>query len=118
MKNRDRIVLIKILKYCKQIDEASVHFDNSFEEFKTSSVYQNACCMCILQIGELCKLLSMEFRSAEPGVPWRRWCGIRDIMAHQYEELDVEIAWDTIQEDIPVLSDRVNGILEKLNTED
>lgn len=52
MKNKDIIILKKILDYCSQLDEACDMFDNDYNNFLSNSVFQNACCMCILQIGE------------------------------------------------------------------
>lgn len=88
MKNKDIIILKKILDYCSQLDEACDMFDNDYNNFLSKSVFQNACCMCILQIGELCKVISEELRIQEKSVPWKEWCGIRDIFAHQYSNLD------------------------------
>ena len=50
MKNKDIIILKKILDYCSQLDEACDMFDNDYNNFLSNSVFQNACCMCILQI--------------------------------------------------------------------
>ena len=75
MKNKDIIIVKKIIEYCAQINEALDMFDNSFSKFKSMSVFQNACCMCILQISELCKLVSNELRNEETRVPWKEWCG-------------------------------------------
>ena len=47
MKNKDEIILSKILDYCNQVDEACEMFDNDCEKFETVSVFQNACCMCV-----------------------------------------------------------------------
>ncbi len=113
MNHKDYIVLNKILGYCKQVKEACNMFNNDFEKFTNISVFQNACCMCVLQIGELCKLISDELRNREKDVQWRSWCGIRDIFAHQYSNLDVASAWQTIQEDIPNLELQIRKILEK-----
>lgn len=79
MKTKDVIILNKILDYCRQLDEACDMFDNDYNNFVGNSVFQNACCMCILQIGELCKAISEELRMQERVVPWKEWCGIRDL---------------------------------------
>lgn len=112
MKNKDVIVLKKILEYCNQVSEACDMFGNDYEKFVCVSVFQNACCMCILQIGELCKVISEELKNNEKKIPWREWCGIRDIFAHQYSNLDHQSAWDTIQNDLPVLKKEVERILK------
>ena len=63
MKSKDYFVLKKIIEYCNQVDEAVNMFGNDFDCFAKNSVYRNACCMCILQIGELCKLVSTDIRN-------------------------------------------------------
>lgn len=112
MKNKDVIILKKILDYCRQLEEACDMFANDYNNFVGNSVFQNACCMCILQIGELCKAISEELRIQENIIPWKEWCGIRDIFAHQYSNLDCQAAWDTIQHDLPKLKIELNRILK------
>ena len=114
MKNKDIIIVKKIIEYCIQIKEALEMFNNDFNKFKSVSVFQNACCMCILQIGELCKLVSTELRNEENMIPWKEWCGIRDVFAHQYSNIDFESAWDTIQYDLPELEKQMRRILENI----
>lgn len=116
MKHKDYMVLKKILDYCNQCEEARTMFQDDFEQFNSVSVFQNSCCMCILQIGELCKVISDELRNEVKDVPWKEWCGIRDIFAHQYSNIDYQSAWDTIQEDMPRLKQRVEELLESGDT--
>ena len=71
--------------------------------------------MCILQIGELCKVVSDELRTEEKVNPWKEWCEIRDVFAHQYSNLDHQSAWDTIQTDLPELKQEVERILVENN---
>lgn len=112
MRSRDIIILRKILEYCSQLEEACAMFQNDYEIFVDNSVFQNACCMCILQIGELCKVVSEEIKMQEKEIPWKEWCGIRDIFAHQYSNLDHESAWGTIRHDMPKLRGTVINILK------
>lgn len=111
MKNKDIIVLQKILKYCAEIEETCTHFDSTIEEFENNFIFRNACSMCILQIGELCKLISDEMRNEVTDVPWKSWCGIRDIFAHQYSNMDYEVAWETIVVDVPDLKSKCERLL-------
>ena len=111
MKDKDFIILRKILEYCRQVEETCQRFDNSFEEYRDDFVFTNAANMCILQMGELCKALSDEVIEEYPDIPWKAWKGIRDVFAHQYSNLDYESAWDTIQYDLPRLRDTVRKII-------
>ncbi len=112
MKNRDISIIKKILNYCIQIEEAMNMFQKDFIIFSSNSVFQNACCMCVLQIGELAKALSDECKLENKDIPWKEWCGIRDIFAHQYSSLDIESAWLTLIKDIPILKSRCVSLIE------
>ena len=112
MKSKDIIVLQKIEKYCVEIQDTCEHFGTSQEEFENNFIFRNACSMCILQIGELCKLISEELRSEASEVPWKSWCGIRDIFAHQYSNMDYDIAWETIVTDVPYLKMKCEELIQ------
>ncbi len=56
----------------------------------------------------------MELREHEVNIPWKEWCGIRDIFAHQYSNLDYQSAWETIQNDLPELRKEAERILSEL----
>ena len=114
MRNKDSIILKKILEYCDQVSEACEMFGNDYDKFINISVFQNACCMCILQVGELCKVVSEELKEQKKTIPWKEWCDIRDIFAHQYSNLDCQSAWHTIQNDLPQLKIEIERILKEM----
>ena len=58
LKDRDKAILQKIGDYCQQIEQTVARFGADFETYCADHVYRNACCMCILQIGELVGKLS------------------------------------------------------------
>ena len=51
-------------------------------------------------------------KDTKKAVPRKEWCGIRDVFAHQYSNLDHGSAWETTQHDLPELKAVVNGILK------
>lgn len=59
--------------------------------------------MCIIQIGELANRISEETREANANIPWHAIRGMRNLYAHDYENVDLEIVWNTLLEDIPEL---------------
>lgn len=112
MNSKDQMLLQKIILYCDQIVETVGRFGNSQARFADDFVYQNACAMCILQIGEMVGKLSETLTQQHPEVPWRGIKATRNIFAHSYGDLDVEITWNTIQESVPELRVACVRILE------
>jgi uncharacterized protein with HEPN domain len=62
-------------------------------------------------IGEATKRLSPEFRQAHPDVKWSEYAGLRDILIHQYDGVNLEWIWDAVQHDLPVLLANVKPLL-------
>jgi uncharacterized protein with HEPN domain len=83
----------------------------SFETFTTDSLYRKAIVMSIINIGELVKNLSAEFKENHPNIPWRRISGMRDIAAHGYHTMDDSIIWSVATQSIPELLLFIESIL-------
>lgn len=47
-------------------------------------------------IGEAVKHLPEDLRSREPTIPWRRIAGLRDVLAHAYFAVDLDLVWDVV----------------------
>lgn len=54
-------------------------------------------------IGEATKQMPDTFKEKHTDVPWRKIISMRNKVIHEYSGVDVEILWQTIQEDLPEL---------------
>lgn len=61
-------------------------------------------------IGEAVKRLSSEFRGAHPEVDWRRWAGLRDVVMHAYDAVDVPQLWEIARTDVAELLEFLNQL--------
>lgn len=93
--DRDRDIVAHILRYCEQLETAHVDFGRSRERFDSSTTYQNAISMCILQIGELVGHFSDEFKASQNAIPWHKIRGMRNYVAHEYGAIDLDVVWYT-----------------------
>lgn len=117
MAKTNRQLLLHMIEYARQIDEANEMFHANLETLKTNSVYRNAVAMCVLQIGELAGKLSEDFRDATSSqIPWRAVRGLRNIVAHSYGKVDSESLWETITADIPALTDFCRRQIEEMDS--
>ena len=110
MTDRDQTIIRKMLRYCGQIEETHRRFREDAELFFDEDdgfVYRNAVSMPILQIGELAKNLSEDYRADHSMIPWRAIMGMRDIFAHHYGTVDYSELWHTSHEDIAALKDHL-----------
>jgi len=62
-------------------------------------------------IGEAVGKLSEELKSGYPEIPWQDVKDFRNLLAHEYFGVDLEIVWNTIRDDLPLLLDAVQKIV-------
>lgn len=65
-------------------------------------------------IGEAAKATSVSFKNDYPDIPWKNAGDLRNLVAHEYFRVDLDIIWDITQEDLPPLKQQIEDILEKL----
>jgi len=104
MTERDIARLREILWFCAGIDETLERFGYDRETLLCDRDYFDSVCMKLLQIGECCNRLSDVFRQrTEHLAAWSGIRGLRNLVAHEYGELDGDLLWEIVTEDIPAL---------------
>jgi uncharacterized protein with HEPN domain len=86
--------------------------------FVSASHWQDAVIRQLEIIGEAAKRLSPDLRSQYDDIPWRRIAGLRDVLIHDYMGVDLDAVWEIVQQEVPVLKERVQAILAELEGQD
>ncbi len=110
MQSKDRIRVQHILdeaneacKYAKGI---------SFDEFVEDGKTARAVIRSVEVIGEAASKISIEFRKEHPAVPWQKIIGMRNRLIHVYFDIDYNIIWQTVKENLPPLIEQLHSILK------
>ena len=101
MKKNPKFFLTHILESINEIENYLRGF--SKEKFLKDSKTQNAVVRNLEIVGEATRNLPAEFKRKYPDIPWRKISGTRDKLIHQYFDVDLEIVWNTVNEDLPKL---------------
>jgi len=109
MNNRDLQIIKKILSEIYVMEDLIKGLN--LEGFLNDEKIKRACCMTLINIGELVKNLTDEFKNSFDYIPWKAIAGMRDITAHKYQTLKMGDVWVTIEKDIPNLKVELKRII-------
>ena len=80
------------------------HTENvSREQFEQDEILLNAMMFKLIQISENVKKLSEEYKKANNDIPWQDILGLRNRIVHDYGNVNLEIIFVALKEDIPQL---------------
>jgi len=97
----DRIRLLHMLDAARKAIEFTencnrIDLDN--DEMLTLSIVR------LLEIlGEAAKNVSEQCREEQPSIQWRQIAGTRDRLIHGYFDVDLNIVWKIVSDDLPLL---------------
>ncbi len=106
-----KLYLEDILGAIEKIDSYSRGI--SFEQLQQQTMLLDAILFNLQVIGEAVKHVPDDLRLRFPEVEWRRIAGLRDIVAHQYFGISLEIVWDILQNKLADLHTQVQKMLEE-----
>ncbi len=107
----DRIYLLHIRDSIQHILEyTAAGQETFFSDRKT----QDAVVRNLEIIGEATKRLSPLLKEAHPDISWKPMAGMRDKLIHDYFGINLQLVWDVVEHDLPVLRLKVSQLLEDL----
>ena len=92
------------------IDRALGFPITSFEAFAETDYLQDALLRCLEVMGEATKRLSTGCRASHPEIPWRAMAGLRDVLIHAYDKVDLQEVWQAYRQ-LPGLRQKIAVIL-------
>lgn len=102
--------------YCQDILESGsaiqMYVNNvNFETFVQDRMRYSAVIREFEIIGEAVGKLSDELKGGYPEIPWQDVKDFRNLLAHEYFGVDLEIIWNTIRDDLPQLMKAIQKMI-------
>ena len=88
--------------------------DINKERFCKNKEKINAVVRSLEIIGEAAKNLQTSFRDNYQNVPWKKIIGTRDIIIHNYFGVDLDLIWNILKNDLPILEKQILNIKNKI----
>src|SRR5215467_1737914 len=83
-------------------------------EFSANPLRQHAVCFCLVVVGEACMEVSRGLSERAPEIPWAAIKGMRNILVHEYWQIDEEIVYNVARDDAEVLAAWLDRLLEEI----
>ena len=110
---RDYAYLWDMLEAAREVASMLDQYDLS--AFLADRVMVRAIERTVEIIGESARRVSSRYQNSHPEIPWREIIGQRNILAHEYGQIDHELLYKTATEDIPALIEVIENLLPPLD---
>lgn len=82
----------------------------------------DAACMMLIVIGEsiknLDKITDKQLLSTYPSINWKQVMGVRDVIAHHYFDVDIDVIFQIIHDDLNPLLEAIKTFKEIIHNDD
>lgn len=108
-----KLYLDDIVEAAKRIEKYTKGL--TLEKLKKNTLVLDGVVRNLEIIGEAAKNIPAQVKEKYPEVEWKKISGLRDILAHEYFGIDLEVVWDVIKNKLPILKAQVSHILSGRN---
>lgn len=102
----DKVYIRQMLDAVRKIELFTANMNRV--SFGADEKTQSAVIMQLMLIGEISKKISAQTKTSID-LPWKDISGFRDKAVHDYFEMDLDVVWNTIIADLPVLKSKLQN---------
>ena len=85
----------------------------SLEAFSANDLVVDVVLRNFMVIGEAARYILTHVTTAYSQIPWRLMQDMRNVVVHDYPNVSLQVVWETIQNDLPLLLEPLRHLLEE-----
>ncbi len=113
MLKKDYYIILSMIENIEKIARYTSAYKSADELYQNDRDF-DAAMMNFIVIGEDVGKLADEFKAKNDQVDWQKIYALRNIIAHHYFGINVDIIWQIICLDLPKLKDDLNKLLNTI----
>jgi uncharacterized protein with HEPN domain len=115
LNQRDPAYLFDMLEASEKVQ----HYlkNKTYEDFFKDDMLQDAVERNLGIIGEAARRISEALKQEHPEIPWRKIIAQRNVLIHEYEDIDIGEIWEVASFHLPRLVDQIRPLIPPLPPE-
>ncbi|MEW6581128.1 MAG: DUF86 domain-containing protein [Chloroflexota bacterium] len=109
--SKDRLYLTHMSECIARIQQYVAEGRSAFER---STLVQDGVLRNLQVLAESSQRVSEQLKREHPEIDWRGMAGFRNVLVHDYLNIDLDIVWNVIERDLPDLKKKTDVILQTL----
>ena len=109
MKKDPKVFIYHILESIELVEEYSKNMTQV--QFLKLPSTQDAIVRRLEIIGEAVRNIPDAFRAKHTDIPWKKMAGMRDVLIHEYFDVDLILTWKVAKHELPTIKKKILALL-------
>ena len=106
-----RIVEERFLDMMEAIQRIDKYAGRGRQAFVADELIQTYIVHNLQILGEAVAKIPTEQQREYPELPWPKMVGMRNVLVHNYFNIDLDIVWQVVESELPALKEKIGRIL-------
>ena len=107
-----RIIEERFLDMLEAIQRIEKYAGRGRQAFVADELIQTYIVHSLQILGEAAAKIPSDQQREYPELPWPKMIGMRNVLVHNYFNIDLDIVWQVVESELPILKESLNRILK------
>ena len=108
----DQEHLMQALRCARWALDHAADIDHDRKRFGDSLLHQHAAAYCIIAVGESTGEVEYDLENAIPHIEWKKIRGMRNRLAHNSTDVNLNIVWNVVTYHFPLLIEALEPVVD------